>query len=114
MTSPAACHKCQREFSALRIGLHWPTKIACKSCGSAHCYRFGHVIGVLYLLFLLPSLVIPLIYSGNFANVENGIYKSNFMGFLVHLGGVIVVLLIGGFLFGTIMKKFFLLRSRNS
>ena len=115
MNSPPVCHKCQKEFSALRIGLQWPAKIICKNCGCAHYYRFGHIVGWLYLLFLLPCTLLPLlIFSGTFDNVENGIHTSSFFGPIVKFSGSIAVLLIVGFVFGTIMKKFFLLRTKNS
>ena len=114
MNPPPVCHKCQKKFSTLRIGLHWPTKIVCSSCGSAHYYRFGHIIGIIYLLLSLPCLALPLTYSGKFANVKDGIYTSSLMSYVAHIGGVIVVVLVGGFIFGTIMKNFSTLRTKNS
>ena len=113
MSSSSICMKCQSEFAALRIAMYWPTKIPCKSCTTQHLYRFGHFIGVLYVLLLFLAVLIPISYSENFVHVENGIYSTSGVQLAVKFGGIFLAYLIVGFLYGKIMKKHFILRARN-
>ncbi len=113
MSPSSSCHKCQRELSALRIGAHWPTKIVCKSCRSEHYYRFGHLVGALYLTVLLPASLFFMIYAHKFANVKNGIYTVAALQYVVEFGGALLAFVIIAYIYGSIMKKCFRLQAKN-
>lgn len=106
------CSKCQKEISWLRIAKSWPTNIKCKACTSRHYYRYGHIVGVLYLVILLPPMLLPLIYSGNFANVENGIHSLSALQAVVQFGGMFIIFLVVGFVYATIMRRYLTLYAR--
>jgi len=94
--------------------MHWPTKIVCGKCRSQHYYRFGHLIGVLYLAVLLPASHISSLLSHRFANVENGIYTRSALQNIVDFGGAALVFIVVAFAYGNIMKRWFNLCQKDS
>lgn len=111
MKNSSICMKCQKQISALRIAMYWPSKISCKGCSAQHHYRFAHIIGVFYTLLLIIATLIPVAYSGNFENVRNGIYSTSGLQLIVKFGGMAIAFLVVGFAYGKFMKAFFVLRS---
>jgi len=112
-TKSLECLKCRKEISLIRIAISWPTKITCRSCSNQHYYRFGHIVGVLYFAFLLPPMFLPINYSGNFANVQNGIHSMSILQAIVQFGGMFVVFLVVGLTYANIMKKYFTLYAKK-
>ena len=71
----STCLQCGREFSRLRLALHWPTSITCGHCRARHAYTYGHLIGLAFLAVLLPACLLPMIVAGYFMQVEGQIHS---------------------------------------
>lgn len=113
----ATCHGCQREFSALRLGMQWPGKVTCAKCGVAHAFRHGHAIGAAYIGVLLPISVGISILSSSiaepFETIHNGIRTSSVEALVVYW--CCVALLANAVMFtgGALMRRFLVLRPRT-
>lgn len=113
MKSSSTCAKCQKEIFALQIAKYWPSKIRCKNCSALHYIRFGNIIGILYFFLIIVSAFIPIAYSSNFENVNNGIHSTSALQLGVKFGGIAIMYLLVGYIYGKFIKKFFILRTKN-
>lgn len=102
----STCLQCGREFSRLRLALHWPTSITCGHCRARHAYTYGHLIGLAFLAVLLPACLLPMIVAGYFMQVEGQIHSIGPMYTVVQLSTL--VLMTGGLCLvqGSLLKRF--------
>ena len=112
MKNIATCAQCNSEISALKIGIQWPTKITCKTCGARHYYRFGNLLGGIYLVLLLVSVVFIIGLSDQFANAQNGIYSTSPLQLIVKFGGMALAFVAVSYAFGVFLTRFSTLHER--
>jgi hypothetical protein len=114
MNSKTLCHKCQTEFSTIKLGLQWPGKIKCPHCKTIHYYRFGHIIGTLNALFFIPiAFIILLSYDSYFTYDGHGIYHDTPIAILARLIGLIIIAVINAAVLGYVFKRFLNLQSKD-
>ena len=105
------CNVCEKQLSRLRIGAHWPTSIPCGSCGTKHSFRFGHLIGLVYVLLLIPLCLFSLVLGGYFASVEDGIYSTGAASFAIQYGSLALFAILACALQGTLLGRFGVLQN---
>ena len=99
------CKKCGSNISWLRVAAYWPTNIKCGKCSQRHFFRFGHMVGLIYLAFFIPLVLLPVSFASRFSNVENGIHSTSFVQLVVQYGSAVVVFLLVGLIYSQIIIR---------
>lgn len=108
-----SCSKCERGFNRIRLAAYWPTAIPCKYCKTKHAFRYGHLIGIAFLLVMLPAIFAPAIIAPYFGRVEGNIHIAGPMQKAVYFGSLFAIVSLLLFVQGTLLTRFGRFRARG-
>lgn len=92
----------------------WPTYVSCKNCKSIYTAEHGHVIGVIYVLILIPLMLLPFFVSNSLGVEDQGIYRKPAIAPVIVLFGPVLIYFIAANILGRLLVNRFNLKLKKT
>ena len=84
----------------------WPHNIRCKRCSAKHSVKHPVAFGIAYTVLLIALAVGAKLFADLFETKSGNVYSTSFLQAVLELGGPLVALSLGVFLYTWALARF--------